>query len=144
MSYLPASRTSRVEATQGILGVMVVERYTHERAVQIEAQMIARGMAPVQGLQRRLDILAAAGLPRVRGPRPLENGDVEMNVYTWAEAADILRHHNLCWHEREALLKYGSGRAAPLTVDERRRYWASVLTALALGLPGCDKNGCYR
>lgn len=111
---------------------MVVERYTHERAVQIEAQYLARGMAPVQGNLRRREIMRATGLPWIRGPRPLANGTIEINMYTWAEAATILRHPSLCWHERERMLKRGADRKAPWTIERRRAYWAACLTALAL------------
>lgn len=112
---------------------MVVERHTHERAVQIEAQYRERGFASVQGQQRRLDILKAAGLPRINGPRPLPRREVEYNIYTFSEAAMILRHPLLCWHERAAILCRGNSRLAPQPMDERRKYWASVLVALALG-----------
>jgi hypothetical protein len=122
---------------------MAVERYTYERACQIEAAYAARGMKPIQGQQRRLDVLAAAGLPRVRGPRPVRRsaitgafaGLVEINVYTWAEAADIIRHPQLPDHVRERLCKYGADRRESKTIEERRAYWRSVLVALALGAP---------
>jgi len=117
---------------------MAVERYTYEHARQIEAAYAARGMKPMQGLQRRLDVLTAAGLPRVRGPRPFVGrlsgmARFEMNVYTWAEVVDILRHPQLPDHVREHFCKYGADRRAPKTVEERRAYWRSVLAALALG-----------
>lgn len=113
--------------------MMTVERYTRESALQFEAKMAERGFAPVQGQQRRLDILRAAGLPCINGPRPISSGGVEMNIYTFSEAAMILRHPLLCWHERAAILKRGGGRSAPRPMDERRMYWAGVLVALALG-----------
>jgi hypothetical protein len=116
---------------------MIVERYTYERACQIEAAYAARGMKPVQGQQRRLDILKGAGLPRVYGPRAL-HGRKEAennNVYTWTEAADILMHPALDWFYRERICKYGADRSAPKIIEERRAYWRSVLVALALGAP---------
>jgi hypothetical protein len=87
---------------------MVVERYTYERALEIQTKFEARGFTFVQAQQRRLDILAAAGLPRIPGPRALPGpGGVDGveygNVYTFEEAATILRHPSLCWHEREAI-----------------------------------------
>lgn len=125
---------------------MVVERYTYERACQIEREMAARGMGPaVQGQKRRLAILRNCGLPRVHGPRPLHPGrptfmggiggaDVEpKNVYTWSEVAAILTYPTLDWPERERFCRYGSDRAHPLPIEERRAYWRSVLVALALG-----------
>lgn len=121
---------------------MVVERYTHERAMQIEADMRARGMAPVHGQQRRIDILRAAGLPLVCKPRAVAGG-FENNVYTWVEAAMILKHPALCWHEREAILKRGGGRE-PWTIARRRAYWASCVTALALGAQGVGEDHCAR
>ena len=127
---------------------MTVERHTHERALQFEAQMAERGFAPVQGQQRRLDILRAAGLPCINGPRPLPGGGVEMNIYTFSEAAMILRHPLLCWHERAAILKrgeYGEGvtRVGDVlrTMADRRMYWAGVLVALALGPVELIPNG---
>lgn len=112
---------------------MVVERHTYERALQIEAQMAERGLAPIQGQQRRIDILKSAGLPVIPGPRHIRSGGVEYNVYTFAEAAMILLHPNLCWHMREAILKLGADRKAPWTLEQRRARWAAVLVALALG-----------
>lgn len=111
---------------------MVVERDTYERAVQIEAQMAERGLASVQGSTRRFGILRAAGLPIILGPRPVRPDVVENNIYTFIEAALVLRHPDLCWHMREAILKRGADRKAPWKMEARRATWAAVLTALAL------------
>jgi hypothetical protein len=122
---------------------MVVERYTYERALEIQTKLEARGFTFVQQQQRRLDILKAAGLPRISGPRALLNGSVEMgNVYTFEEAATILRHPYLCWHEREAILKRGADRKAPWTMEARRSYWSACISALALGVQGTSEHQC--
>jgi hypothetical protein len=125
---------------------MVVERYTYERALEIQTKFEARGFTFVQQQQRRLDILKAAGLPRISGPRALSNGSVEMgNVYTFEEAATILRHPYLCWHEREAILKRGANVRVGdelWTMEARRSYWSACISALALGARGTSEHQC--